>query len=495
MKTSRREFMKKTVLSAAALSAFAMGCGQNNGRHKPTLAQKKDFTGKRPNIVIINCDDLGYGDLSLYGGTAINTPNINRLAAGGKRFASFYAANSICTPSRFGLLTGRYAKRGGLDWVHFPEDRMSFIKRIGFWLYRCLTKIGLMDMGMKPKSDGIPSHEITIAEGLKVAGYNTGMVGKWHLGDFHRQPEYHPCKFGFDFFYGVPHGTDMPGNALYRNNECLSPHVKEKEKLTGMYTEEALKFINDSKVDPFFLYFAHTYPHQPYFASEKFKGKSKAGRYGDTVEEIDWSVGQIMAALKKKRILENTLVVFTSDNGPYYYGSAGRLRGRKGESREGGYRVPTIAYWPGHIKAGTVSDEPAMHTDFFPTCLALAGVELPKDRIIDGVDITSLLTGKGKKPGERAFWFYHNEDLEGLRLGKWKYYPKINSFMSAVPMDKNWQSAGSHHAPWLYNMKTDPGEAYNLKKDYPHIVQKMDNMFKAWNTKMKANPEGWKNQP
>lgn len=455
----------------------------------------------RPNMIIINCDDLGYGDLLPYDNTVMNTPNVNQLAQGGVKFTSFYACNSICTPSRFGLLTGRYPDRAGLGWLLLPNSNARFNLRnffkypryaIGWEIYKLLSRIGLMDYHKIPKVKGIPANEITIAKALRGAGYHTGMVGKWHLGEFTHFPEYNPVHYGFDFFFGVPHSNDMVGFALYRNNECLSPEFTDLDALTGLYTREAIQFIEQSEGKPFFLYFAHTYPHQPLHASKNFEGKSKGGRYGDTIEEIDWSVGELVRVLQDRGLLENTLIIFTSDNGPWYNGSPGKLRGRKGQSYEGGFRIPMIAHWPDKIPAGMVCTEPAMNIDWFPTCLTLAGVDLPQDRIIDGKDISGLLTGCEKQSPHDAFYFYHNQSLEAIRVGKWKYIPKINTMVWPLPMDKNWESASVGERPWLYDVESDPQESYNMKDDHPDVIEEMKRKFREWEAQMQQNREGWK---
>ena len=468
---------------------------------KVNLERINGFRDDRPNIIIINCDDLGYGDIAAYGGTAIKTPNIDRLAEGGVRFTSFYSCNAVCTPSRFGLLTGRYPKRVGFNWILLSKRNPStsinqhvspLYGKAGWALYHLISKWGLLDYGNEPSIRGIPAKEMTIAEALRSGGYRTGMVGKWHLGQFNLYPEFNPVRHGFDFFYGVPHSNDMRDFALYRNTECLSPDFTDLAKLTGLYTSEALQFIRESEQEPFFLYFAHTYPHQPWHASERFKGKSAGGRYGDTVEEIDWSVGEMMKLLEEQGLTDNTLVVFTSDNGPWYNGSAGKLRGRKGQSYEGGFRIPMIAHWPAKIPLGSVCHEPAMNIDWFPTCLALAGLELPGDRIIDGENIVGLLTGEVEKSPHDCFYFYHNEDLEALRQGKWKYIPRIHTYVWPVPLDKYWFSSGQEQSPWLYNLETDPTESYNLKEVHQDVIESMDATFKQWETKMRENPGGWK---
>ncbi|MBE0685935.1 MAG: sulfatase [Anaerolineaceae bacterium] len=454
-----------------------------------------------PNFIIINCDDLGYGDLPAYGNTVLKTPHIDRLSQNGVRFTSFYACNSLCTPSRFGLLTGRYPDRVGLGWVlgakrDGPRSTGSRSRWTDFWdqinwkIAQRLTKWGLMDYHQQPKVRGIPEREITLAKALKSAGYHTGMVGKWHLGEFTVDPQFNPLRHGFDFFYGVPHSNDMKDFALYRNEECLSPDFTEMEKLTGLYTQEAIGFIRSNKTEPFFLYFAHTYPHQPLHASKNFKGKSKGGRYGDTVEEIDWSLGELLHTLEEQHLLENTLVIFTSDNGPWYNGSPGSLRGRKGQSFEGGYRIPTIAHWPDKIPPASVCDSTAMNIDWFPTCLQLAGISIPEDRVIDGKDISNLILGKDTTSPHECLYFYHNEKLEAIRVGPWKYIPKVHTYTWPMPLDKFWGSAGSAQSPWLFNLETDPSESYNLKDDHPEVIERLQQMFTQWVEEMEANPEG-----
>jgi arylsulfatase A len=455
----------------------------------------------RPNIILINCDDLGYGDLPPYGSTVMNTPNIERLAQGGVRFTSFYACNSLCTPSRFGLLTGRYAERAGLGWVlgarragHRTAVNSRWEDFWGwFWwqVAKFFSRLGLMDYTSEPEARGLPEKELTIAGALKAAGYRTGMVGKWHLGEFPVYPEFHPLRHGFDFFFGVPHSNDMKDFALYRNQECLSPDFTELEQLTGLYTREAVQFIEQADA-PFFLYFAHTYPHQPLHASQDFRGKSRGGLYGDTIEEIDWSLGELEGAVKRLGLWENTLIVFTSDNGPWYNGSPGPFRGRKGQSYEGGYRIPMIAHWPAAIPAGGKCTAAAMNIDWFPTCLALAGVPLPEDRVIDGQDIRPLLTGQESRSPHQSLYFYHNKSLEAIRVGRWKYIPKNNTYVWPAPLDKVWSSAGSGQAPWLYDLEIDPQEAYNLKNNYPEVVQELQEKFQEWKNQMQNNPGGWR---
>lgn len=322
-KLTRREFVKKVAAGGLTLSAGSMLYACSKKLHPDVIQNERDlianlagYSGTPPNIIIINADDLGYGDLGCYGSQAIRTPNINRMAQKGVRFTDFHACDSVCTPSRAGLLTGRYPKRMNLDMPLMAEDTpigKSMLIKTGF----LAGKMGLLDIATSGGATGIAQHEITLAEALKMKNYRTGMVGKWHLGDYSGSPEHNPVKHGFDFYFGVPHSNDILPFPLYRNEEELEPQVTDQTKLTGLYTKEAVQFIRKSKDKPFFLYFAHTFPHRPLFASEDFKDKSEAGVFGDTVEEIDWSVGEILKTLKELNLESNTLVMFTSDNGPW----------------------------------------------------------------------------------------------------------------------------------------------------------------------------------
>ena len=377
------------------------------------------------------------------------------------------------------------------------EDKSSWWSRFNdqylrWWFVSYLSRLHFWDFWAIPKVRGIPEAEITIGQALQTAGYRTGMVGKWHLGEFPVYPEYNPVRHGFDYFYGVPHANNMRDFALYRNEDCLSPDFTEMDQLTGLYTREAVQFIHESKDKPFFLYLAHTYPHTPLHASERFRGKSMGGLYGDCVEEIDWSVGEVMRALEEDGRADNTLVIFTSDNGPSYNGSSGGLRGRKGQSFEGGFRVPMIAHWPSRIPKGMVCSEPAMNIDLFPTLLSIAGLEIPEDRLIDGKNILDLLTGSGKRSPGDCFFFYHNQELEAVRMGKWKYIRDIDTMAWPIPLDKHWKSEGSITAPWLYNLEIDPEESYNLRLEHPEIQATMEAIYLEWNKDLKENPGGWK---
>jgi len=508
---SRRRFIKGSI---AAGGAALVGAGIYNllsvnditeliGEY-PEGADKQQLkvvnrSAPRPNVVLFYCDDLGYGDLGCYGNTVIRTPNIDSLARQGMRFTDYHACNAICAPSRAGLLTGRYPIRTGIVGNTYPrsEPKGRVIARN---LGGMLKSLGILDIREDYVARGIDSAEITLAEALKVAGYRTGMMGKWHLGDYSTDPEYNPLEHGFDHYLGVPYSNDMKPFPLYRNRTELSPDLgqdQDQAKLTGMYTREAVTFIEESKESPFFLYMAHTFPHQPLFASKRFEKKSKAGKFGDAVEEIDWSVGEILKCLRRNGLEDNTLVIFTSDNGPWYEGSPGSLRGRKGQSYEGGFRVPFVAKWPGRIPGGTVSSASVMNIDLYPTLLSLAGVGLPEDRIVDGKNISGLLKGRTEKSPHDALYFYHYDRLEGISDGRWKYIDKMNRYVwpialdtAPVPDSLGKEQMGNRW-PLLYNVRQDPGEAYNVINTHPEVAERMKKKLNAFRKEMKDNPRGF----
>src|SRR5215212_1170239 len=317
----------------------------------------------RPNVILILADDLGYGDLACYGHAKFKTPHLDRMAAEGMRLTQFNTPTPFCAPTRASLMTGRYPFRCGLTANPAP------------------------DFGGQYLDLGLPTSEVTVAQLFRDAGYATGMVGKWHLG--HTKKEYYPVRRGFDEYLGILYSNDMRPVQLIDGEKVIEYPVVQAT-LTKRYTERALKFIERNKEKPFFLYFAHAMPHKPLAASEKYYQKTGAGLYGDVIAELDASVGQVLAKLKELKLDDNTLVVFTSDNGPWFGGSTGGLRGMKGTSWEGGYRVPFIARWPGKIPSNHLSNEPAVMMDLFATALAVAGIEPPMDRVIDGADIRPL---------------------------------------------------------------------------------------------------------
>lgn len=454
----------------------------------------------RPNVILIVADDLGYGDLGAYGNTVIKTPNIDALAADGIRFTRFYACNAICGPSRAGLLTGRYPFRTGIIGNTYPKDEALgklAARRIGV----LLKGLGILDIREEYVARGISANELTLAEGMKAAGYQTGMIGKWHLGDYARDPQFNPVEHGFDSYLGVPYSNDMSPLPLYRNDTEIEADLGDDDdqaRLTGLYTEEALRFIREAKA-PFFLYVAHTFPHQPLYASKAFKNRSKAGRFGDAVEEIDWSVGRIAALLRTLGLTDNTLLIFTSDNGPWYEGSAGLLRGRKGQSLEGGFRVPFIARWPARIPANAVSSAATINLDLFPTLFGLAGLSLPEDRLIDGRDMIGLLMGADEPDTHENFYFYHYDRLEAVRSGRWKYYRRVNRYTWPIPLDAAAvpNSLGEKQLgdrwPLLFDLESDPGESYNLRRTHPQVAEKLEKQLRSWEVSVKKDPRGFSN--
>lgn len=420
----------KQVYFLFILLLFAFSC-----QEKEASSPSESF----PNIVYIFTDDLGYGDIGAFGATDIKTPNIDRIAAEGIKFTSFLSASPVCSPSRAGLLTGRMPQRMGINSVFFPE---SFT-------------------GMDPE-------EITFAEVLKEKGYQTAHVGKWHLG--HMQ-KYLPLNQGFDSYFGIPYSNDMESVVYMRDNdvEVFNP---DQTYTTKVYTEESLKFLDQTGDQPFLLYLAHNQPHVPIYASPDFQGKSERGLYGDVIEEIDWSVGQILDKLEEKGILENTLVIFSSDNGPWlvmedHGGSAGDLREGKQYTFEGGVRVPTVAMWKGKIEAGQVYEDLATQMDWFPTICKIVGAEIPNDREIDGRDLSAVLFENGQREGDE-FIYYMLSDQRGYRDGDWKIKRPYEGFRGTRGMKQV-----DAHDTLLFNLKSDPGETTNLAKENPEKVAQM----------------------
>lgn len=401
--------------------------------------EEQEIKSDLPNFVFIFADDLGYGDLGCFGASDIATPNIDRIAAEGIKFTSFLSASPVCSPSRAGLLTGRMPQRMGINSVFFPES---------------LT-------GMDPE-------EITIAEILKTKGYRTGIVGKWHLGHLER---FLPLNQGFDEYFGIPYSNDMASVVYMRGNDVEAYHVDQRY-ITKTYTEESLKFIDASGDQPFFLYLAHNMPHVPIYASPEFEGTSNRGLYGDVIQELDWSVGEVLKKLEERGMLENTLIVFSSDNGPWlvmedHGGSAGPLREGKQFTFEGGVRVPTVAMWKGKIDPGQVYEDLATQMDWFPTFSHLVGAEIPQDRIIDGKDLGPVLFENGKRDGD-TFLYYMLSSQEGYREGDWKIKRPYAGFAGSRGMKQV-----EAHDTLLFNLKTDPGETTNLMGENPEKTAQM----------------------
>jgi len=435
------------------------------------LAQKAaDAKSKLPNVVLIFIDDMGYGDVGCFGATQYNTPNIDRLASNGMRFTNFYVAQAVSSASRAGLLTGCYSNRVGISGALMPYD-----------------------------SIGINADEQLIPELLSSRGYRNAIVGKWHLGHLF---QFLPLQNGFDEYFGLPYSNDMwpvdydgkpatkdkaPGKLRYPPLPLIKGNEKIKEintlddqaQLTTLYTEYAVDFINRNKNNPFFLYLAHSMVHVPLAVSDKFKGKSKQGLFGDVVMEVDWSVGEVMKALMDNGLTENTLVIFTTDNGPWlnfgnHAGSAGGLREGKGCSWEGGQRVPCIMSWPAKIPAGTICNNIASTIDILPTLCSISGASLPTKKI-DGVNILSLMEGDfDSNPRDIFYYYYRRNSLENVRKGQWKLVlpHTFRSYEGKLPGNDGWpgeySSGKTGYA--LYDMRRDPGERYDVKELYPAVV-------------------------
>ena len=443
--------------------AVLCSCGDNS--------KKKDPVSKTPNIVLIFMDDLGFGDIGTYGATGYNTPHLDKMSQEGMRFTNFYAAQAVCSASRAGLLTGCYPNRIGISGALFPNSKK-----------------------------GLNTNEITIAEMLKDKGYATAIFGKWHLGD--AQP-FLPLQHGFDEFTGLPYSNDMwpvdyegkaisdtsnwrkkafPPLPLIEGNEKIREiqTLEDQAELTTIYTEKAVDFIAKNKGNPFFLYVPHSMPHVPIAVSDKFKGKSKIGLYGDLMMELDWSVGQIMKALRDNGLDDNTLVIYTSDNGPWlnfgnHAGSSGGLREGKGTSWEGGQREPCIMRWPGVIPESSICNNIASTIDILPTVSAVVGAKLPNHKI-DGVNIMALLRGEeNANPRDHLYYYYGRNNLEAVRKDNWKLvFPhKHRSYRNQLPGNDGFPgptSQAEFDSIALFDLRRDPGEDYDVKELYPEVV-------------------------
>jgi arylsulfatase A len=424
-----------------------------------------------PNVVVIFMDDMGYADIGPFGATAYPTPNLDRMAAEGRTFTDFYVTQAVCSASRCGLLTGCYNVRVGI--------------------------LGALGPSAK---HGLHADEVTLAEIFKQKDYATACYGKWHLGHHH---QFLPMQHGFDDYFGLPYSNDMwpyhpgvlhlpmeerlkrwPHLPLIDGNEIINPAVsgEDQEQLTTQYTERAVQFIEQNKERPFFVYVPHSMVHVPLYVSDKFRGKSGAGLFGDVMMEVDWSVGQILDCLKRNDLDDNTLVIFTSDNGPWlsygdHAGSAGPLREGKGTMFDGGCREPTIMRWPGTIPAGTKCSVPAMTIDILPTMAALIGAELP-DHPIDGKNIWPLMSGEpdATSPHE-AYYFYWGSDLQAVRSGKWKlHFPHSYRTMAGRPGGTNGiptKYSTGRIGLSLFDLSVDVGETTNVADEHPEVVQRL----------------------
>ncbi len=420
------------------------------------------LSGKsHPNIVLIYLDDLGYGDLGCYGSEKNDTPHVDELAAEGMRFTDYYSASPVCTPSRASLLTGCYPGRVGFD--AFTEKRQAWVLFPGF-------------------SEGLHPNELLLPEYLKWHGYATAHVGKWHLGD---QVEHLPTRHGFDSYYGIPYSNDMaimprrpnsPPLPLLRDEEVIAEQPKQAP-LIQSYTEEAVAFIRDNRDRPFFLYFAHMHVHLPHYVMDPFLEASRNGLYGAAVAAVDWSTGVIMAELERLGLEENTIVIFTSDNGSRvdeHGGSNGVLRGRKGQTWEGGMRVPCIVKWPAAIKAGSTSSELVTAMDFYPTIASILGQPLGDEPIRDGHDVSAIWKGEpGAQSPYSAFYYYLVDELQAIRVGDWKL---------------RFASAEGRHIdpsnPQLFHLATDLSEQNDVAANHPEMVLELIRKMEAMGSRI-----------
>ncbi|MEW5870355.1 MAG: sulfatase [Chloroflexota bacterium] len=471
---SRRDFLKSTALAGGALLADGFGLREVYNRHgrdlRPAGArayldaiQPSPHPANLPNIVIILVDDMGYGDLET---PALDTPNLDRLRAGGMQLTSFYASASVCSPSRAGLLTGRYPVRTLITNPFFSTyDAMNIL----------MDALGRYSYNVR----GIPQDEVLLPEVLRRRGYRTGLAGKWHLGG---APGCLPNERGFDWFYGVLWSNDDQPYAIYQDRQVAVPAPADQDLLTRQFTLAAQDFLRASQAQPFFLYLAHAMPHVPTHASAEFRGQSSGGLYGDAIQELDWSVGQVLDTLDQLGLSEKTLVIFSSDNGPWWQGNPGYQRGRKLLWFEGGYRVPCVARWPGVIPAGTTSAAMSMNFDLFVTCLGLAGLAPPQDRIIDGADILPVLTGQAASP-HNTLYFYDTRKLIAVRRQRWKYYRHYITDNAAFwPLTQG---------PFLFDLENDPNESYSLTESQPERAAEMAALLADFGAQMKANLRGW----
>jgi arylsulfatase A len=438
----------------------------------------------KPNVVIMFMDDMGYADIGPFGAKAYPTPHLDQMAKEGRKFTDFYVTQAVCSASRAGLLTGCYNVRIGINGALGPNSKQ----------------------GLNPE-------ETTIAEICKQKGYSTACFGKWHLG---HHEKFLPLQHGFDEFFGLPYSNDMwpfhpgvlhlpmkerlkrwPHLPLLEGNKVINPQVtgKDQENLTTQYTERAVSFIEKNKDNPFFIYLPHSMVHVPLYVSEKFKGKSKAGLFGDVMMEVDWSVGQIMKTLRKYDLHQNTLFIFTSDNGPWlnygdHAGSAAPLREGKGTMFDGGCREPTLAWWPGTIPANSICKEPAMTIDLLPTIANLAGTPLPKHKI-DGKDILPLLINDQAKSPHEAYYFYYGNHLQAIRQGKWKlHFPHGYRTMAGKPGGKGGIPVNYSQAKIglsLFDLQKDIGEIVNLKEKFPKVTQRLKSLGESFHQELQLS--------
>ncbi|WP_062526644.1 sulfatase family protein [Demequina rhizosphaerae] len=424
--------------------------------------------GDAPNVLLVYYDDVGYGDLGFMADTPIETPHLDALAEDGIVLTNFHAPSAVCTPSRAALLTGRLAPRAGVPDVLFPSDSP----------YAAINEAAGVT--------GLGQDEITMPEVLEAAGYATGMIGKWHLGDTAGSL---PNDFGFDTFLGSLYSNDMSPFQIYQDEEVLLETV-DQTGLDALYTDEAVAFIGDAadSDDPFFLYFAHNFPHEPLFSAEENEGRSAAGAYGDVVEGLDDGIGRIVDELEATGQLDTTIIMVTSDNGPWYQGDAGDHRGRKGEVYEGGMLVPFLVHWPDGLDGGRTLDAMAMGTDILPTLMDWLDIAAPVDRALDGVSMAPLLAGDSERVGEH-YYFYASERLLAVSDGRYKYYAQqpyvdVASGSSDVSV--------TQQGPWLFDLEADPSESYDVIDRHPEVAAALAAELERRDAEMEMNPRGWR---
>lgn len=436
-------------------------------------AISKPVKNRKPNFIIIYTDDLGYGDIGTFGNPVIQTPNLDRMAFEGQKWTNFYVASNVCTPSRAALMTGKLPVRMGME---------SYKRRVLF----------------PDSKGGLPESELTIAEILKMNNYQTALVGKWHLGHL---PQFSPNSNGFDYYFGIPYSNDMDrakgltlesmftpkiedyNVPLMRNSEIIE-RPADQNKITKRYTEESIAFIKKNKGKPFFLYLAHSMPHMPLFAGEDFKGKSKRGLYGDVIQELDWSVGQVLKSLKELHLDENTYVIFTSDNGPWKLfkeqgGSSGLLFGAKGTSYEGGMRVPFIIWSPKNVQP-KVEMKMGSTLDLLPTLCSIANISIPTSVVTDGYDLSPLMVHNKDINPRNEMFFYHATDLFAARLGDYKlYYLKNNPIGYPEKIEKL-------EKPVLFNLSLDPSEQFDIASKNEKIISEINELVIKHKASVKA---------
>jgi arylsulfatase A len=440
MSNDRRTFLK-TIAASMLTPATLHATGLSGSSTYEQTARPA-----RPNVLLMICDDLGYGDLGCYG-SAIPTPNLDRLAAEGTRCMHYNSAHPICSASRAALLTGRYAPRSHTPGALFPHAQVAMAK-----------------------------DEQTLANLFKDAGYRTHAIGKWHLGD---EPGYAPTDRGFDTYFGVPYSDDMQPLPLIRNTTTLETDTN-RDELTPRYTEEALKILEQTGDHPFFLYCAYSYPHDPARGSKAFKGRSQFGDVGDAIEEIDWSVGKLLNELERSGKTKDTVVIFTSDHGPWFQGSPGKTRGRKGSTFEGGVRVPFLIRWPGQIPSATVCHEWIGHLNILPTLSAWCGLKSPR-LPLDGFDASAVFFRRETAPAKPVLYFTpeDNHTVHCIRAAAWKL--RVAQSDGQIYINDRPGSTGNYllPKPELYNLEADPFESYDVAKKHPEIIEQLQNQLES----------------